>query len=172
MRSNKPEAQFFQGWVTKVVLPAIRKDGAYIMGEEKVASGEESEDELVLKALGILQKKVDRITQERDRATNERDQARTENVKLDTELKTLDVDGYARKHLKMYLKKGIKIRLGQVVAALSKSKGYKITKDFRTLECGRQVPAALYELKALDEAATMLGMKPYAGMSRVPYVWQ
>ncbi|UWP99466.1 BRO-N domain-containing protein [Aliiroseovarius crassostreae] len=28
MRSNKPEAQQFQDWVTKVVLPAIRKDGA------------------------------------------------------------------------------------------------------------------------------------------------
>ncbi|UWP89100.1 BRO-N domain-containing protein [Aliiroseovarius crassostreae] len=27
MRSNKPEAQQFQDWVTKVVLPAIRKDG-------------------------------------------------------------------------------------------------------------------------------------------------
>ena len=158
MRSDKPNAKPFQDWVTKVVLPAIRKDGAYIMGEEKVASGAESEDEFILRAFTILQGKVDRLAKE--------------NVKLDTELKTMDVDGYARKHLKMYLKKGIKIRLGQVVAALSKSKGYKITKDFRTLECGRQVPAALYELKALDEAATMLGMKPDAGMSKVPYVWQ
>ena len=30
MRSNEPEAQQFQDWVTKVVLPAIRKDGAYV----------------------------------------------------------------------------------------------------------------------------------------------
>lgn len=44
MRSNKPEAAQFQDWVTKVVLPAIRKDGAYIEGEEKLASGELSED--------------------------------------------------------------------------------------------------------------------------------
>lgn len=68
MRSDKPEAKPFQDWVTKVVLPAIRKDGAYIMGEEKVASGEMSEDELVLKAVGILQKKVERLTAERDLA--------------------------------------------------------------------------------------------------------
>lgn len=40
MRSNKPEARLFQDWVTQVVLPAIRKDGAYILGEEKVATGE------------------------------------------------------------------------------------------------------------------------------------
>lgn len=35
MRSDKPEARSFQDWVTRVVLPAIRKDGGYIMGEEK-----------------------------------------------------------------------------------------------------------------------------------------
>lgn len=66
MRSDKPQARPFQDWVTKVVLPAIRKDGAYIQGEEKVASGEMSEDELVLKAMNILQTKVERLTQERD----------------------------------------------------------------------------------------------------------
>lgn len=31
MRSDKPEARRFQDWVTKEVLPAIRKDGGYIM---------------------------------------------------------------------------------------------------------------------------------------------
>jgi hypothetical protein len=40
MRSDKPEAKDFQDWVTRVVLPAIRKDGGYVMGEEKVATGE------------------------------------------------------------------------------------------------------------------------------------
>ena len=32
MRSDKPEAKAFQDWVTRVVLPAIRKDGCYIKG--------------------------------------------------------------------------------------------------------------------------------------------
>lgn len=45
MRSEKPQAKAFQDWVKKDVLPAIRKDGGYIMGEEKVATGEMSEDE-------------------------------------------------------------------------------------------------------------------------------
>ena len=40
MRSDKPQTKPFQDWVTKVVLPAIRKDGGYIMGEEKVVTGE------------------------------------------------------------------------------------------------------------------------------------
>lgn len=64
MRSDKPEARAFQDWVTKVVLPAIRKDGAYVVGEEKVASGELSEDEFVLRAISILQGKVERLKQE------------------------------------------------------------------------------------------------------------
>ena len=51
LNSRKPEAKAFRRWVTKDVLPAIRKDGAYIMGEEKVKTGEMSEDELVLKAM-------------------------------------------------------------------------------------------------------------------------
>lgn len=49
-----------------MVLPAIRKDGAYVMGEEKVATGELSEDELVMRAMTIMSKKVERLTQERD----------------------------------------------------------------------------------------------------------
>ncbi|MDV2968846.1 Bro-N domain-containing protein [Nitratireductor aquimarinus] len=44
MRSDKPEARGFQDWVTKTVLPAIRKDGGYIAGEEFVATGEMDED--------------------------------------------------------------------------------------------------------------------------------
>ena len=66
MRSDKPEARAFQDWVTKTVLPAIRKDGAYVMGEEKVATGEMSEDELVMKAMSIMQAKVERLKAERD----------------------------------------------------------------------------------------------------------
>lgn len=46
MRSDKPNARQFQDWVTREVLPAIRKDGMYVTGEEKVRTGEMSEDEL------------------------------------------------------------------------------------------------------------------------------
>ena len=40
MQSRKPEAEAFSRWVRKVVLPTLRKDGMYVMGEEKVATGE------------------------------------------------------------------------------------------------------------------------------------
>lgn len=46
-RSHKPEAKKFDRWVRHEVLPAIRKDGMYVLGEEKVKTGEMSEDELI-----------------------------------------------------------------------------------------------------------------------------
>lgn len=67
MRSDKPEARAFQDWVTREVLPAIRKDGAYIAGQEKVRSGEMDEDAFVLKAMEILNRKVQRLQEERDK---------------------------------------------------------------------------------------------------------
>ena len=33
MRSDKPQAKPFQDWVTKEVLPSIRKTGAYVAGQ-------------------------------------------------------------------------------------------------------------------------------------------
>lgn len=87
MRSDKPQARAFQDWVTRDVLPAIRKDGAYIMGEEKVASGEMDEDEFVLKAMTILTKKVERLKEENKQLT-------VENKAMSDELNYLTVDEY------------------------------------------------------------------------------
>lgn len=44
LRSDKPQARPFQDWVTREVLPSVRKTGGYILGEEKVATSEVSED--------------------------------------------------------------------------------------------------------------------------------
>jgi len=41
-RSSKPEAKAFDRWVRHEVLPAIRKDGMYVAGEEKVKTGDMS----------------------------------------------------------------------------------------------------------------------------------
>lgn len=56
MRSDKPEARAFQDWVTRDVLPAIRKDGMYVAGEEKLKTGEMDEDELTLLVMDRLMK--------------------------------------------------------------------------------------------------------------------
>lgn len=61
-RYNK--AREFKKWVTGTVLVAIRKDGAYIQDEEKVPSGEMSEDEFIMKAMNIMQNKIERLKEE------------------------------------------------------------------------------------------------------------
>lgn len=56
LASKLPTAKKFKKWVTRDVLPAIRKTGGYIAGEEKL-----TEDELVLKAMTVLNKKVENL---------------------------------------------------------------------------------------------------------------
>ena len=55
MRSQRPEAVPFQRWVTHEVLPSIRKDGGYI-----ATSPEESDADIMARALLIAQKTIDR----------------------------------------------------------------------------------------------------------------
>lgn len=50
-----PDAERFQDWVCEEVLPRIRKTGGYVAGEENL----ESEEELTLQVMAMLQKKVD-----------------------------------------------------------------------------------------------------------------
>ena len=58
MRSDKPAARAFQDWVTRDVLPTIRRTGSYVMGEEKVATGEVSLEAMVLHVITSLQAKL------------------------------------------------------------------------------------------------------------------
>ena len=53
IRSKLPAAEEFECWVTEEVLPAIRKTGSYVQGEESM-----SDDELALAAIQMLQRKV------------------------------------------------------------------------------------------------------------------
>lgn len=60
IRSDSPKAKPFRNWVTHTVLPTLRKDGVYMIGEEKA----KSEDEIILLAHQLLQNKVDRLLAE------------------------------------------------------------------------------------------------------------
>ena len=53
LRSDKPNAKKFRKWVTSEVLPSIRKNGGYIVGQENL-----SDDELLAKALMVAQNKI------------------------------------------------------------------------------------------------------------------
>ena len=59
MSSKLPNAKKFKRWVTSEVLPSIRKTGGYIAGEENM-----NEDELILKAMNVLNTKVENLRKE------------------------------------------------------------------------------------------------------------
>lgn len=54
--SQLKDAKKFKHWVTSEVLPAIRKDGGYMVTKE-----EETEEELIARALILAQKSIDRL---------------------------------------------------------------------------------------------------------------
>lgn len=64
VKSKLSDVEKFESWIMDIVLPAIRQDGAYIQDEEKVSSGDMSDDEFVLHAMTILQNKVTRLKEE------------------------------------------------------------------------------------------------------------
>jgi len=59
-RSRKPEAKRFKRWVTHDVLPAIRKDGAYVMGEERAKDRED----ILINGLAAVSRKLERLADE------------------------------------------------------------------------------------------------------------
>lgn len=57
LESRKPEAKAFQRWVTHEVIPSIRKDGGYM-----VARQDESDEEILARALLVAQRTIERKT--------------------------------------------------------------------------------------------------------------
>lgn len=70
--SRLPDAEKFERWVFDEVLPSIRNTGGYIAGEENM-----NEDELVLKAMNVLNLKVEKLKQKNnllEAENNQKDQ--------------------------------------------------------------------------------------------------
>ena len=53
IKSQLPTAEKFEGWIFDEVIPSIRRNGGYIMGQETL-----SDDELMAKALLVAQNKI------------------------------------------------------------------------------------------------------------------
>jgi hypothetical protein len=157
MRAQRrnPEVAQFQDWVTREVLPAIRKDGGYILGEEKVRTGEMTEDELLLKAMTILKTKAERLTAERD-------QLKAENAVMERELNEVTFDEWrALRHL--YLPHWKKVQVAQYASAQARREGIELGKQVRTISPygrDRQVTVNVYPAALLDRVAAEKGVRP------------
>lgn len=151
MRSDRPEAKDFQNWVTKVVLPAIRKDGGYVHGEEHVVSGDMSEDELVLKAMEVMKRKVDRLAAENAKMEAE----------IEAKLRNQSVDAY-RAMLGQYWPHGIKTQMGQLAKSYCLINGLIFRHENREIRKANgsfiNKPVHVFPVEALDHAAELLGV--------------
>lgn len=95
LRSDKSQAKPFQDWVTREVLPAIRKDGMYVAGEEKVRTGEMEPEELARRMTEAWEKKITRLTAERDEFHAALKAALAENDKLTAQVKEAKAEAKA-----------------------------------------------------------------------------
>ena len=75
--SRKPEAKLFKRWITHEVIPAIRKTGGYIAGQETL-----SDDELMARALLVAQNTI-KLREERIKALENSNTALEAKVKAD-----------------------------------------------------------------------------------------
>lgn len=104
--SRKPQAKEFKRWLTHEVIPAIRKNGGYIDGQEFVPAEEKAKLDAEVRELHHmansykyqserLQEKVDRLTKiiEQD-TTGDFSKKKKRDSWSDTELYDLDVEGY------------------------------------------------------------------------------
>ncbi len=129
MKSRKPEAAKFQDWIARDVLPAIRKDGLYVRGEEKVLTGEMSLEEMTLKVITGMQDKVARLTKELEQ-TEARAVHAEEIVEENLELVTVD-EWRALSHI--YLTQGQKSSFGRKASKLCRERSLGITKQVRDM---------------------------------------
>ena len=151
MRSDAERAQPFQDWVTRDVLPAIRRDGAYVRGEERVTSGDLNEDAFVLHAMKILQSKVDRLASENTRLE-------AENVNMSAELNRLTVNEFvALRH--EYMGRQRRVLLGTRAAEICRVRKLPLEKQERTLRSrtgDRTVTVNVYDRGTLEEAYALV----------------
>lgn len=142
-------AHTFKRWVTSEVLPSLRKDGVYVAGEEKVVSGEMSEDELILKAVTALQTKVARLS-------SERDTLKIANVEMEKELNEVTIDEFrALKH--KYWSLGKTQRIARAATRLADRLGVTLGLQDRTVRrYNKEYPVKLkvYPRDILEEAYT------------------
>ncbi len=67
LRSRKPGAIAFRRWVTRTVLPSLRKDGVYIVGQEKPITDADTLPEL-LAQIAAIQTKVNALNADKLRS--------------------------------------------------------------------------------------------------------
>ncbi|MDO9083370.1 MAG: BRO family protein [Humidesulfovibrio sp.] len=148
-----PAAKRFQNWVTREVLPALRQDGMYVMGEEKVKTGEMSLDELITKGYEALLIKNSRLSVELAES-----KAVVQNNLLNlTVQEWLDNNSH-------YGFGGVAQQLGKKATKLALARGFKLTQEDRVIPHPKwrgqtlETEVNVYPLHILDEVGLGMGL--------------
>ncbi|MGM2666817.1 BRO family protein [Bacillus cereus group sp. Bce026] len=86
LASRKPQAKAFKKWITSEVLPSIRRDGGYMVTHE-----EESEEDLMARALILAQKTLQRKVKQLEQAVQTLE---VQAPKVEYHDKVLNIEGY------------------------------------------------------------------------------
>jgi prophage antirepressor-like protein len=146
LRSDKPGAKDFQNWVTRTVLPTLRKDGMYVVGEED-ATTDEGLDALVTRTLSLMAAKMARL------------KVAIDNVTLDQ----------YRADLGVYWPQSFASRVASYASRMALARGTQITKVPRTFMKPTGEPGItainVYPRALLDEAVKALGGPPMRALT-------
>lgn len=111
MKSRQDNAKQFRRWVTKEVLPSIRRDGGYI-----VTKDDESEQELMARALKVADRTLQRVREREKKliAARKKDKPKVDfyntvtkspdAIEMGKVAKVLKVPGYGRNNLFAFLR--------------------------------------------------------------------
>lgn len=146
--SRKPEARLFKRWITHEVIPAIRKTGGYIAGQETL-----SDDELMARALLVAQNTI-KLREERIKALEHSNTALEAKVEADAP-KVLFADSVAASSqsiligelAKILRQNGIEIGQNRLFERLRKE-GYLGTHgEYYNIPTQRAMDLKLFEIK-------------------------
>ena len=133
MRSDKPQAKQFQDWVTRDVLPTIRKTGQYSTSAAAVAAGEMSFAEMTAKVLEGLMQQVELEKKKAEKLEHRNKNLTKVNASLTDELHYVTVREFLDHHLGIYAAPGLSSRLGKAATKICNENGYELRREDKEL---------------------------------------
>ena len=133
MRSDKPQARKFQDWVTRDVLPTIRKTGQYNTSASAVAAGEMSFAEMTAKVLEGLMQQVELEKKKAAKLEHRNKNLTKVNASLTDELHYVTVREFLDHHLGIYAAPGLSVRLGKAATKICNENGYELRREDKEL---------------------------------------
>ncbi|SFO38223.1 BRO family, N-terminal domain [Cohaesibacter marisflavi] len=131
--SKLPSAKKFKLWVTRDVLPTIRKTGQYNTSAAAVAKGEMSFAEMTAKVMQGLLEQVELEKKKAAKLEHRNKNLTKVNASLTDELHYVTVREFLDHHLGIYAAPGLSVRLGKAATKIYNENGYELRREDKEL---------------------------------------